>query len=48
MGTLLLNTTHYVMITYSLFIHLILEDGLPGDSKAIGRDSKAIGKIGVL
>ena len=24
------------MITYALFIHLILEDVLPGDSKAIG------------
>ena len=37
MGRLLFNTTHYVMIVYVSFkLYLILEDGLPGDSKAIG------------
>ena len=40
MGTLVIYTTHYVMITYisfyGLFIYLIPEDVLPGDSEAIG------------
>ena len=41
MGTLLFNTTHYVMIMYVSFmlysfLDLILDDVLPGDSKAIG------------
>ena len=35
MGTLLFITKHFAMIAV-LFIHLILEDVLPGDSKAIG------------
>ena len=38
MGTLYYALRNdYVCQFYALFIHLILEDGLSGDSKAIGK-----------